>query len=41
MLWEIFSMGYMPYPGITNHVVMHYVTTGGRLEAPDKCPSAV
>lgn len=38
LLWEIFAMGYMPYPGRTNHDVMQYVTTGGRLEAPQQCP---
>ncbi|XP_069117967.1 ALK tyrosine kinase receptor-like isoform X2 [Argopecten irradians] len=38
LLWEIFSMGYMPYPGRTNQDVMQFVTTGGRLEPPDNCP---
>uniref|UniRef100_A0A8W8HUR7 Tyrosine-protein kinase receptor n=1 Tax=Magallana gigas TaxID=29159 RepID=A0A8W8HUR7_MAGGI len=38
LLWEIFSIGYMPYPGRTNHDVMQYVTNGGRLEPPEKCP---
>ncbi|XP_060072468.1 ALK tyrosine kinase receptor-like [Ylistrum balloti] len=38
LLWEIFSMGYMPYPGRTNQDVMQFVTTGGRLESPDNCP---
>ncbi|KAK3092355.1 hypothetical protein FSP39_001820 [Pinctada imbricata] len=41
LLWEIFSMGYMPYPGRTNHDVMQYVTSGGRLEPPDKCPQSM
>jgi anaplastic lymphoma kinase len=39
LLWEIFSMGYMPYPGRTNHDVMQFVTSGGRLEAPEQCPA--
>ncbi|PJF39026.1 MAG: hypothetical protein CUN54_09575, partial [Phototrophicales bacterium] len=34
LLWEIFSMGYMPYPGRNNHEVMSIVTAGGRLESP-------
>ncbi|XP_078313268.1 leukocyte tyrosine kinase receptor-like isoform X2 [Crassostrea virginica] len=38
LLWEVFSFGYMPYPGRTNHDVMQYVTNGGRLEPPEKCP---
>ncbi|XP_071080803.1 ALK tyrosine kinase receptor-like [Haliotis cracherodii] len=41
LLWEIFSLGYMPYPGCSNEEVMHYVTVGGRLDAPDSCPSSV
>jgi len=32
-------MGYMPYPGRTNHDVMQFVTSGGRLEAPEQCPA--
>uniref|UniRef100_A0A914VX86 Tyrosine-protein kinase receptor n=1 Tax=Plectus sambesii TaxID=2011161 RepID=A0A914VX86_9BILA len=38
LLWEIFSMGYMPYPGRNNQEVMQLVTAGGRLEAPNGCP---
>jgi hypothetical protein len=41
LLWEIFSMGYMPYPGRNNHEVMTVVTAGGRLESPNGCPQAV
>ncbi|KRZ15247.1 Myosin-4 [Trichinella zimbabwensis] len=38
LLWEIFSMGYMPYPGRGNQEVMQLVTAGGRLECPSSCP---
>ncbi|KAL4238089.1 hypothetical protein ACF0H5_002801 [Mactra antiquata] len=39
LLWEIFTLGYMPYPGQTNSDVMHFVASGGRLDPPDKCPA--
>nr|KAG5704412.1 hypothetical protein BaRGS_024267 [Batillaria attramentaria] len=41
VLWEIFSMGYMPYPGLNNTEVMNFVYIGGRLDPPEGCPSKV
>ncbi|RWS25147.1 leukocyte tyrosine kinase receptor-like protein [Leptotrombidium deliense] len=42
MLWEVMSMGFMPYPGRGNQEVMQLVTTGGRLEPPNSStPSQV
>ncbi|XP_028968065.1 leukocyte tyrosine kinase receptor [Galendromus occidentalis] len=41
LLWEVMSMGYMPYPGRGNQEVMQMVTGGSRLEPPDKCPGPV
>lgn len=38
LLWEIMSMGYMPYTGCANRDVMQLVTSGGRLEPPANCP---
>lgn len=38
LLWEIMSMGYMPYTGCTNRQVMQLVASGGRLEPPTNCP---
>jgi len=38
LLWEVMSLGYMPYPGRGNQEVMQLVTGGGRLEAPPGCP---
>ncbi|KAK3597818.1 hypothetical protein CHS0354_029377 [Potamilus streckersoni] len=38
LLWEIFTLGYMPYPGKTNQDVMQFVSAGGRLDSPTKCP---
>ncbi|XP_043929384.1 leukocyte tyrosine kinase receptor [Protopterus annectens] len=41
LLWEIFSLGYMPYPGKTNQEVLAFVTSGGRMDPPKKCPGPV
>ena len=30
LLWEVMSLGYMPYPGRANQEVMQLVTNGGR-----------
>merc|ERR1719410_2337563 len=35
LLWEVMSLGYMPYPGRANQEVMQLVTNGGRLEPPN------
>lgn len=41
LLWEIFSMGYMPYTMKGNQEVMQLVVAGGRLEPPVGCPDEV
>ncbi len=41
LLWEVMSLGYMPYPGRGNQEVMQLVTNGGRLEPPNYCPGPV
>src|SRR5271163_1090580 len=41
VLWEIFSLGYMPYPGRDNHEVIQLVTAGTRLEPPSSCPCSI
>ncbi|GFV30510.1 ALK tyrosine kinase receptor [Trichonephila clavipes] len=41
LLWEVISLGYMPYPGRGNQEVMQIVTSGGRLEPPTNCPAPV
>ncbi|XP_063040508.1 tyrosine-protein kinase receptor [Engraulis encrasicolus] len=38
LLWEIFSLGYMPYPCKTNQEVLEFVTSGGRMDPPKSCP---
>lgn len=41
LLWEVFSLGLMPYTGLPNRDVMQLVTGGGRLDAPLGCPNAI
>ncbi|XP_055571707.1 leukocyte tyrosine kinase receptor [Falco biarmicus] len=41
LLWEIFSLGYMPYPCKTNQEVLEFVTSGGRMDPPRNCPGPV
>lgn len=41
LLWEVFSLGLMPYTGLPNRDVMQLVTGGGRLDAPTGCPVAI
>ena len=38
LLWEIFAMGMMPYPGIDNRVVWEELRQGLRLTKPKGCP---
>ncbi|XP_008585798.1 PREDICTED: leukocyte tyrosine kinase receptor [Galeopterus variegatus] len=41
LLWEIFSLGYMPYPGRANQEVLDFVIAGGRMDPPRGCPGPV
>ncbi|XP_065200377.1 leukocyte tyrosine kinase receptor-like isoform X2 [Planococcus citri] len=41
LLWEVMSLGYMPYTGIRNREVMMSVARGGRLGPPANCPDPV
>ncbi|XP_054281784.1 leukocyte tyrosine kinase receptor isoform X2 [Macrosteles quadrilineatus] len=41
LLWEVMSLGYMPYTGCANREVMQLVTNGGRLESPSQCPEPI
>uniref|UniRef100_A0A915PNA2 receptor protein-tyrosine kinase n=1 Tax=Setaria digitata TaxID=48799 RepID=A0A915PNA2_9BILA len=41
LLWEIFSLGYMPYPGRSNQEVMSLIVNGGRLEPPNGVPDQI
>ncbi|XP_071134882.1 uncharacterized protein [Mytilus edulis] len=37
VLWEVFTLGRIPYPGKSNNEVMTFVAKGGRLDKPDQC----
>ena len=41
LLWEVFSLGYVPYPGLCNQEVMNLVVEGGRMDAPKGCPPSL
>ncbi|XP_075168825.1 anaplastic lymphoma kinase [Haematobia irritans] len=41
LLWEVFSLGLMPYTGLPNPEVMQLVTNGGRLGTPPGCPPII
>ncbi|CAG9573024.1 unnamed protein product [Danaus chrysippus] len=41
LLWEVFSLGIMPYTGCSNREVMQMVSGGGRLERPHGCPPEI
>ncbi len=38
LLWEIVTLGNQPYPGQNNQEVLQFVTNGGRLDRPERCP---
>ncbi|CAJ0943124.1 unnamed protein product, partial [Mesorhabditis belari] len=41
LTWEVFSLGYMPYPGRNNMEVLDLISKGGRLEPPIGTPSQI
>ncbi len=38
VLWEIFTLGGSPYPGITTDEFLTYLKSKRRMEKPDYCP---
>ncbi|XP_058604533.1 proto-oncogene tyrosine-protein kinase ROS-like isoform X3 [Onychostoma macrolepis] len=38
LLWEIMTLGKLPYPTYTNHEVLSHTSTGARLPSPAGCP---
>ncbi|XP_037570651.2 tyrosine-protein kinase receptor torso [Dermacentor silvarum] len=38
LMWEVASLGAVPYPGVANHQLLDFLTTGHRLEKPANCP---
>ncbi|XP_039280601.1 leukocyte tyrosine kinase receptor isoform X2 [Nilaparvata lugens] len=41
LLWEVMSLGFMPYAGSTNREVMQMVVAGSRLSPPAQCPGPI
>ncbi|KAE8635662.1 hypothetical protein XENTR_v10002701 [Xenopus tropicalis] len=41
LLWETFSLGVCPYPGMTNQQAREQVEKGYRMSAPQNCPEEV
>nr|XP_054758504.1 leukocyte tyrosine kinase receptor-like [Lytechinus pictus] len=41
LLWEIISLGFMPYPGMSNQEVIQFVAAGERMNPPRSCPQPV
>ncbi|XP_038069308.1 plexin-A4-like [Patiria miniata] len=41
LLWEIFSKGAKPYPGIPNQDVYDFLKRGQRMDAPKNCPPKI
>jgi len=40
-LWELFSYGVTPYPGMSNQEAVNFLRKGERLECPNNCPSSI
>ena len=38
LLWEIFTLGGTPYPGIPVEHLYEYIQCGSRMEQPETCP---
>ncbi|XP_057299239.1 uncharacterized protein LOC130629879 isoform X2 [Hydractinia symbiolongicarpus] len=41
VMWEIYSLGSVPYTFLKNSSVMTYLKSGQRMESPKHCPAAV
>ncbi|XP_078579951.1 tyrosine-protein kinase Fer-like isoform X2 [Branchiostoma floridae x Branchiostoma japonicum] len=41
LLWEVFSLGSTPYPGMTNQAAREKIEHGYRMSAPENCPQEV
>lgn len=37
-LWEIFTLGGAPYPGLPTEQLLDFLSEGHRMEQPHKCP---
>ncbi|ELT93250.1 hypothetical protein CAPTEDRAFT_141459, partial [Capitella teleta] len=41
VLWEIFSLGQIPYQTLDNEGILPYLNSGNRLSVPEACPPAI
>lgn len=41
VIWEIFSFGQMPYPGMNNMEAIDRVLNGYRMSSPNNCPQSL
>ena len=41
LFWEIFSLGDMPYPGMSSREVIQQLKEGYRMDPPDHCPDEI
>lgn len=37
LMWEIVTLGWTPYPGLSPHDIPKYLKSGKRLDKPDHC----
>jgi FMS-like tyrosine kinase 1 len=37
-LWEIFTLGGTPYPGLPTEQLLDYLSEGNRMNQPQNCP---
>uniref|UniRef100_A0A7E4VN86 Protein kinase domain-containing protein n=1 Tax=Panagrellus redivivus TaxID=6233 RepID=A0A7E4VN86_PANRE len=41
LLWELTSLGQVPYSNVENHLIMEFLEAGNRLEKPVHCPKEI
>ena len=41
VLWELYSLGGSPYPGLPMEDLLKFLESGRRMECPHNCPSAM
>ncbi|KAG0434569.1 hypothetical protein HPB47_019008, partial [Ixodes persulcatus] len=41
LMWEVMTLGAVPYPGVNNHEVLQYLLEGNRLNRPSDCAQDV
>ena len=41
LLWEIFTLGGSPYPGLPTENLRDFLESGRRMECPEQCPKDI